>query len=204
DFLQMQINPHFIYNTLFTIRCMVDMGLSSEASDTLQRFSNMLKKILRIEEPMISIQDNLDYLEDYNCIMSQRYGSLSFVYEIEEGLEQVKILKFILQPLVENSIYHGFSKGVDKDSRICIAFKREAQDVVKITVEDNGCGFPTEQLQNLDCEKQHIGLQNVRKKLDLYYEGRASMSIYSNKDVGTRIEILVPIQIGQADANTHS
>ncbi|NCC64331.1 MAG: hypothetical protein EOM15_06725 [Spirochaetia bacterium] len=204
DFLQMQINPHFIYNTLFTIRCMVDMNLTREASDTIQRFSNMLKKILRIEEPMISIQDNLDYLEDYNSIMSQRYGSLSFTYEIEEGLQQVKILKFILQPLVENSIYHGFANGVDKDSRIGISFKRAAQDCVKITVEDNGCGFPEEKLQTHDSEKQHIGLLNVQKKLELYYEGKASMHIHSIKNIGTKIEILVPIQQGKTDENTHS
>ncbi len=209
DFLQMQINPHFIYNTLFTIRCMVDLGLEKEASDTLDRFSSMLKKILRIDAPMISIQDNLDYLEDYNFIMSQRYGSLSFVYEIEPGLEHVKILKFILQPLVENSVYHGFSNGVEKDSNICISFKREEAQMVSITVEDNGCGISEEQLNRLDTREsgsdtQHIGLLNVRKKLDLYYEGKASMSIHSEKNVGTRIEILVPLQQEETDENTHS
>ena len=209
DFLQMQINPHFIYNTLFTIRCMVDMGLTKEAGDTLERFSNMLKKILRIDVPMISIQDNLDYLEDYNFIMSQRYGSLSFLYEIEPGLEQVKILKFILQPLVENSVYHGFSNGVNKDSRIHISFKRQGDGYIRIAVEDNGCGIPAEKLAVLEKgkperEKQHIGLLNVRKELELYYEGNASMSIHSVKDEGTRIEIIVPLQQEESDAHTHS
>ncbi len=209
DFLQMQINPHFIYNTLFTIRCMVDMGLTKEAGDTLERFSNMLKKILRIDVPMISIQDNLDYLEDYNFIMSQRYGSLSFQYEIEPGLEQVKILKFILQPLVENSVYHGFSNGVNKDSSIHISFRRQGDGYICIAVEDNGCGIPAEKLAILENgkperEKQHIGLLNVRKKLELYYEGKASMSIHSAEDKGTRIEIIVPLQQEESDAYTHS
>ena len=76
EFLQMQINPHFIYNTLFTIRCMVDMGMNAQAGEMLDRFNSMLNKVLKIESPMITILDKIDFLEDYSVIYKQRYGAL--------------------------------------------------------------------------------------------------------------------------------
>jgi two-component system sensor histidine kinase YesM len=209
DFLQMQINPHFMYNTLFSIRCMVDIGLKQQACDTLDRFSSMLNKVLRIDTPMISIMDNIDYLEDYNFIMSQRYGTLSFSYEMEEGLEKVKLLKFILQPLVENSVYHGFANGVKPESLIEISFKRLSRNILIIHVKDNGCGIPKAQLEEIFAEKQvnshkHIGLLNVRKKLELYYEGQASLTIQSIENKGTDIEIVVPITEEDTHEYSHS
>ena len=209
DFLQMQINPHFMYNTLFSIRCMVDIGLKQQACETLDRFSSMLNKVLRIDTPMISIMDNIDYLEDYNFIMSQRYGTLAFSYELEEGLENVKVLKFILQPLVENSIYHGFANGVKPDSLIVISFKRLSRDYLVIHVKDNGCGISEAQVKDIlegksEKANTHIGLANVRKKLELYYEGKASLSIHSRENEGMDIEIVVPIKEEDTHEYSHS
>ena len=209
DFLQMQINPHFMYNTLFSIRCMVDIGLKQQACDTLDRFSSMLNKVLRIDKPMISIMDNIDYLEDYNFIMSQRYGNLSFAYKMEEGLEKVKVLKFILQPLVENCVYHGFCDGVKQDSLIEISFTRTPNDYLVIHVKDNGCGISKAQLDDIFVPKKenannHIGLLNVQKKLELYYEGKASLTLHSIENEGTDIEIIVPILGEDTHEYSHS
>lgn len=209
DFLQMQINPHFMYNTLFSIRCMVDIGLKQQACDTLDRFSSMLNKVLRIDKPMISIMDNIDYLEDYNFIMSQRYGNLSFAYEMGEGIEKVKVLKFILQPLVENCVYHGFCDGVKKDSLIEISFTRTSNDCLVIHVKDNGCGISKAQLDDIFVQEsenanKHIGLLNVQKKLELYYEGKASLTIHSIENEGTDIEIIVPILEEDTHEYSHS
>jgi two-component system, sensor histidine kinase YesM len=197
EFLQMQINPHFMYNTLFTIRCLVDFGLKDTAREMIDRFSNMLKKVLRIDSSMVTIVDNIDYLEDYSFIMVQRFGSLSFTYEIEEGLEHEKILKFVLQPLLENSIYHGFADGVTEDSLISIAFSLFGPDFIEIHVRDNGCGMTEETLNTIldpPCsdDHSHIGLYNVKTKLQLYYEGRARLHITSEVGRGTDIQIIIP------------
>ncbi len=197
EFLQMQINPHFIYNTLFSIRCMVDMGGNEKASEMTTRFSSMLQKVLRIKSPMITIMDNIDYLEDYSFILSQRFGSLSLDYEVEKGIEKERILKFILQPLVENSVFHGFSDGFREDSFIRISFHRCGSDFLEITVSDNGCGMSEDLIGSILNSREvkrenHIGLLNVHKKLQLYYEGRASLKIESQKGEGTDIHIIVP------------
>ncbi|MDC7232836.1 MAG: histidine kinase [Spirochaetales bacterium] len=206
EFLQMQINPHFIYNTLFSIRCMVDIGVSDKASEMLNRFTNMLQKVLRIKSPMITIMDNIDYLEDYSYILAQRFGALSLDYEIESGIEDCLILKFILQPLVENSVFHGFADGFDETSIIRISFKTLDADTIEIAVCDNGCGMSEDQVDRiLDREgskrENHIGLQNVYTKLQLYYEGRASLRIDSEPGKGTAIIITVP-KIREAHENT--
>ena len=197
QFLQMQINPHFIYNTLFTIRCTVDMGENEKARDMLERFSNMLRKVFRINSPMISIIDNIDYLEDYSAILSQRYGSLSISYELEKGIENEKILKFILQPLVENSVYHGFSEGFTEDSFIKITFNKVGNDFIELHVIDNGCGINKDDINKIlnTAEQKHItkiGLSNVRTKLLLYYYGKAEFNIFSEPGEGTDIQIIVP------------
>lgn len=197
EFLQMQINPHFIYNTLFSIRCMVDIGVNDKASEMLSRFTNMLQKVLRIKSPMITILDNIDYLEDYSYILSQRFGSLSLDYEIESGIENCQILKFILQPLVENSVFHGFADGFKEDSFIKISFKTIKLDSIEIVVRDNGCGMSEDVvahiLDNPELSREnHIGLMNVYNKLQLYYEGEASLKINSRVGEGTDIHIIIP------------
>lgn len=197
EFLQMQINPHFIYNTLFSIRCMVDMGDNGKAGDMLNRFTNMLQKVLRLNSPMISIMDNIDYLEDYSFILSQRFGSLYLEYKVDEGIENEKILKFILQPLVENSVFHGFANGFSENSYIRISFERKDEDFIHIKIEDNGCGMSGKQIHEIlntpvEEKTNHIGLLNVFLKLQLYYEGRASLDIDSEEGKGTSVRITVP------------
>ena len=209
EFLQMQINPHFIYNTLFNIRCMVEIGLQEQASEMLDRFSSMLKKVLKIETSMISIIDNIDFLEDYTVILKQRYGSLSLDYEIQEGVEKEKILKFILQPLVENSIYHGFPDGLSPQSHIKLTFTRLGTEFLEIHVIDNGCGMSEERISDIMNDSvisdgSHIGLLNVITKLQLYYEGDAKLIIHSKEHEGTDIKIIVPIQGGQNNENLDS
>ncbi len=197
EFLQMQINPHFIYNTLFSIRCMVDIGFPEKASEMLNRFSNMLQKVLRIKSPMISILDNIEYLEDYSFILSQRFGSLSLNYEVEKGIENEKILKFILQPIVENSVFHGFADGFKEGSFITISFSSINSEYLEIVIKDNGCGMSEEVRNSIltpgdSLNGSHIGLLNVKTKLDLYYEGAASLRINSILGEGTDIHIIVP------------
>nr|WP_246434036.1 sensor histidine kinase [Spirochaeta isovalerica] len=197
EFLQMQINPHFIYNTLFSIRCMVDMGDNGKAGEMLDRFTNLLQKVLRLNSPMISIMDNIDYLEDYSFILSQRFGALSLKYKVDEGIGNEKILKFILQPLVENSVFHGFADGFAEDSFIGISFERKNRDYIHIAVEDNGCGMSAEQIERIfgspkEDKNNHIGLLNVFMKLQLYYDGKASLDIDSEVGRGTSVHITVP------------
>ncbi|MDY0287929.1 MAG: histidine kinase [Sphaerochaeta sp.] len=198
NFLQMQLNPHFMYNTLFTIKCMIDMGRHTQACETLDSFTDMLKKVLQINTPMITIADNIEYLDDYTFIMKQRYGeNLSIIYDIEKGMEELHILKFMLQPIIENSIYHGFSQGIEENSVIILSIRTEANHIL-IQVRDNGCGMSAETSANIftNMEKErtkHIGLYNVYKQLELYYDHKASITIDSEQGKGTTVSITVPI-----------
>ena len=198
SFLQMQLNPHFMYNTLFTIKCMIDMGLHTQACETLDSFTDMLKKVLQIDTPMITIADNIEYLDDYTFIMKQRYGeNLSIIYDIDKGIENLHILKFMLQPIIENSIYHGFSQGIGENSEIILSIKTEGEHIL-IQVKDNGCGMDPETSSNIftNMEKErtkHIGLYNVYKQLELYYDHKAKITIESELGKGTTVSITVPI-----------
>lgn len=198
SFLQMQLNPHFMYNTLFTIKCMIDMGRHAQACETLDSFTDMLKKVLQINTPMITIADNIEYLDDYIFIMKQRYGeNLTVIYDIEKGIENVYILKFMLQPIIENSIYHGFSQGIEENSEITLSIKTEGNHIL-IQVKDNGCGMSLETSNKIftnmeEKRTKHIGLYNVYKQLELYYDHKAMITIESEQGKGTTVSITVPI-----------
>lgn len=194
-FYQMQINPHFMHNTLFSIKCMVDMDRKLEACEMLDSLNSMLKNILNTDQKIITVKDEINTLKCYINILSKRYSdSFCVNYHIEEKCEEMLILRFLLQPIVENSIFHGFANQ-KKDGIIDITIQSNDTHIYLI-VEDNGLGISPEILNTLNKDihpnDRHIGLNNVKARLKLHYNDNAKFLIDTCVGKGCKITIVLP------------
>lgn len=180
-----QINPHFLYNTLEYIQLEVISGQAEAASNMIQYLAEYLRIGLSYGDDLITISNELKHVNSYIKIMNQRFQqSISFLYKAEPGLEQHYILKTILQPLVENSIKHGFSidsSGVPVSSPTIEINFFVKENILSIEVIDNGTGFDTKKVEkilyfdSLPENGRHVGLHNIYHRLAAYY-GRDAIS----------------------------
>jgi len=201
--LERQLSPHFLFNTLEMINGMILSGHHHEAVSACENLGQLYSYSLK-QEKWITIREELEYTRRYLTIMKYKMERLETEYEIDERVLAVKTVKAILQPLVENSIRHGF-QGQDKDCCISISIG-EIQGQVHISVMDNGAGMTEEQRQALDRNLQeireqpgkklpesvHVGVRNVFQRLYLEYGDQLQFSIASKESYGVRIEIRIP------------
>lgn len=195
-FLQAQINPHFMYNTLFSIKCMVDMEKNEEASRMLASFIQLLRSTLTRPEEFVTIREEFSILRQYVEIQNFRYDdSFQVVFECDQSVEDKKIPKLLIQPLLENAIFHGveFKK---KEGLIIITARVSGEDVM-ITVEDNGMGIAPEMLEKINRgeqtnEKTHVGILNVKERIQLNFGRNYGMKIESAQWKGTKIILSFP------------
>lgn len=195
-FLQAQINPHFMYNTLFSIKCMVDMEKNEEASRMIASFIQLLHSTLSSPNEFVTIREEFHMLSQYVEIQKFRYAdSFQVIFECDEAVEDKKIPKLLIQPLLENAIFHGveFKK---EDGMIVITARARGGDVL-ITVEDNGMGIAPEVLDKINrgeqmSEKVHVGIVNVKERIQLNFGGNYGMNIESAQWKGTRIVLSFP------------
>jgi two-component system sensor histidine kinase YesM len=195
--LQAQINPHFMYNTLFSIKCMVDMQENEKASAMLKLYSNMLRRMFRSPIEFTTVKDELVTLENYIDIMRYRYPQkFEYHFDVPEEIRNCKILRFVLQPIIENAVFHGIvpAKGAGRiDIRMWHA---KEEDLLFIEVADSGIGILPEQIEKAlyqDPGGDHIGLFNVRERLRLYFDDSDALRIQSTPGKGTVILIRHPI-----------
>ncbi len=171
--LQAQINPHFFYNTLVTIRFMIQMGEYQEADKAILAFSKLLRKSFAHSGRIISIKEEISMTEEYLQLMQLRYpGKFQWNITVASGVENLGILKNVVQPLVENSISHGFNMKEDMGHISVRAYK--FQGAVIIQVEDDGVGVDLEKvnasIKNQQMEKNReqfngIGLSNIQMRI---------------------------------------
>ncbi|MDL2301695.1 histidine kinase [Lachnospiraceae bacterium OttesenSCG-928-D06] len=196
--LQLQINPHFLHNTLQNVELQIKRleGGEGEASEALRNLSDILKYSLNDAMLPVSLQEEIIYLKKYVEIQKYRFGNQFIVYyEIEECLYEIMVFRLLLQPLVENSILHGIRKSGKKGYVKIKIFVREEK--VCFHVIDSGCGMNKEELEALliqieGKEKNHIGLSNVNSRLQLYYGKESRLIIRSKKDFGCWIRFSIP------------
>lgn len=196
SFLQAQINPHFMYNTLFSIKCMVDMEKNGEASKMLASFIQLLRSTLSNPNEFVKIRDEFKVLRQYVEIQRFRYDdSFQVVFECDEAVEDKKIPKLLIQPLLENAIFHGveFQRG---EGLIIITARPVGGDVA-VTVEDNGMGIAPEVIEKINRgeqmnEKTHVGIVNVKERIQLNFGGNYGMNIESAQWKGTKIILTIP------------
>ncbi len=203
DTLQSQINPHFLYNTLDIIVWMIENERQSEAVKVVTALARFFRISLSKGKTVIPVRDELEHVRNYLMIQKMRFKN-RFEYEItaDEQAGQLATIKLILQPLVENAIYHGM-EYMDGDGLIRVEAKQKGEDLL-ISIEDNGLGMPqdvadtlltretSEKEKNQSRKGSGIGLKNVHERIRLYFGQDYGLQIFSEPDEGTRIVIRLP------------
>jgi sensor histidine kinase YesM len=202
--LMSQINPHYLYNVLNTIAFLAQAEGNTNVVKLVQAQIAVLQDGLKIGEKSIysTIENELEVLENYLLIQQYRYPEkFSVNIQVEEGLSAVIIPKTIIQPLVENAIFHGVASKSGKGT-IQISISRDNEMIV-ISVEDDGIGFEEEVLEQFHTgaelyfdgsDRPRIGLVNIRDRLNFSYPGTAEFTIESEKNQYSRVRIAFPIK----------
>ncbi|WP_083682427.1 sensor histidine kinase [Paenibacillus sp. FSL A5-0031] len=195
--LSAQMDPHFFYNTLNTIYCKSVLGENKDVNEMILALSQMFQLSLSGGRDLITLEDELDHVRQYLAIQQISYEEL-FVCHIEVHPELLAcgIPKVVIQPLVENSILHGFQ---DRESGGEIYINAQSEeDWLHLTVEDNGTGLIPEQLMasiiHPTTMDEGYALRNIYHRLQLYYGDQQRMIISNNESGGARIEIWIPKQ----------
>lgn len=199
--LQSQINPHFLYNALESIHMMAEINSDHETSKMAISLGKFLRYGISRRTNMVEVREEIAHLEEYMSLQKTRFDNeLELVVEIDEKIAGYIIVKLILQPLVENSINHGFDDNKDKFIIKIKGYVREDRLVFEVT--DNGKGMEAEQVHRLnsyinDMEASFtsIGLKNVNMRLRLYYGSNYGLRIDSTKGYGTTVIVTIPYLI---------
>jgi two-component system sensor histidine kinase YesM len=203
--LQAQINPHFLYNTLDTIIWMAESKKTDQVVEIVSALSSFFRISLSKGMDWITIGEEVERIRSYLTIQKMRYHDiLDFKIDVDEEVSENTILKLILQPLVENALYHGI-KNKRQGGTIVIRAKRKEEDEVLLEVEDNGIGFTAEKLAQLRAELEDdsgdiklesgFGIGNVNKRIRLYYGKQYGLSIQSEYTTGTRVTLVIPAKM---------
>ena len=195
--LQNQINPHFLYNTLDSVKWLATIQNVHNISEMTTSLINLLRYNLNDTDKLTPLSEEIESIKNYITIQKYRYGNMfSVVYDIPPELLQSKILRFILQPIVENAIYHGFD-NLDNEGEITISVHRETDSLV-ISINDNGTGPGEDNIgENISYTKSDkfngIGLDNIQKRIQLYFSSSYGLALSKGRNgVGTKVTITVP------------
>lgn len=204
DALQAQINPHFLYNTLDSIVWMVENERYKEAITMVTALAGFFRIGLNKGKNIITIKDELKHAENYITIQHMRFkDKFTFKINADEDVLNFATIKLIVQPLIENAVYHGM-EFMDGDGEIVVnAYKKDNE--LYIDVIDNGMGIPPEVADKLLTHESRskgkgsgVGLKNVQERIQLYFGKEYGLSILSEPDEGTLIRIHLPcIEINQ-------
>jgi len=203
--LQAQINPHFLYNTLDTIVWMAQSNKIDEVIHIVQTLSNFFRIALSKGEDWITIEQEIEHVRCYLEIQKLRYSNiLDYKIEVDEDILTGAILKLTLQPLVENALYHGI-KNKRKGGTITARAKRASEDEVMLEIIDDGVGFTPYKLSRLQAALDEdagkivfsgsgFGIENVHKRIQLYYGKQYGVVVQSKYQEGTRVTVTIPLK----------
>ena len=204
--LQAQITPHFLYNTFDTIIWLAEEEKTDEVVRITKAFSEFLRISLSRGHEWITISQELDHIKNYLTIQKIRYADiLNYEIQTDPSLNDFKIIKLVLQPLVENAIYHGIKNKRGRGHlKVTAEYKDNSKKEIKFTVTDDGAGFTKERLEQVKNELENAsqdveklssvyGLYNVNKKLKLYYQDKTEgLVIQSEVGKGSSISFTIP------------
>ena len=199
DTLQSQINPHFLYNTLDIIVWMIENEKPDQAVKAVTALARFFRISLSRGKSIITVKDELEHVRNYLMIQHMRFKNrFSYTIEAEDEVLELASLKLMLQPLVENAIYHGM-EFMGGDGEIFISAWKEGEDLY-LKVSDNGLGMTEEQVARLFSDMPHtgssrgsgIGVKNVNERIRLYFGSEYGLSIESEPDEGTVVTIHLP------------
>jgi len=197
--LQMQINPHFLYNTLASVKILVQQGNKEKAAATINALISLLQNTVGNISETITVEQELVNLKNYVFINHVRYGERIHVnYFVSDDCSHYHLPKLIIQPFIENAFFHAFR---DRDEGyIYLLISREGESLI-CEVVDNGIGMKgfegIEKLKSTRQQSRHffsgIGIRNVNDRIELLYGEQYGVSIVSNEGEGTRVRIKLPI-----------
>jgi len=191
--LTLQLDPHFMYNTLNIVNLKLIQNGQDEASEMVMSLSAMLKFTARNKNTLVSFEQELDYLKGYIYIMSKRFeGKFNVEYDIDPELFEYSVPKFLLQPFVENALIHGFE--ATKDGGILKISCHIEKDKRLFIIEDNGRGMSEDRVREImDGSSNSVGINNVRNRIRIIYGMEYDISIQSKPSEGTKVIICLPL-----------
>lgn len=204
--LEAQINSHFLFNTLEIINSIAEIEGVESISTTSKSLGNMFRYSIKTKSELVTIEEELNHVKDYISIQQIRFPNrIRVEFQVPSNLHSKKVLKLILQPIVENSFNHGLANCSTGD--LIKISATTSGNKITLTVADNGLGMTEEQLQNIQenlleppqfkelgqRNKQSIGLKNIHCRIQLYYGQAYGLSIKSKKNNGTTIIIQLPL-----------
>lgn len=198
--LQSQINPHFLYNTLDSIIWMAEGKKNEEVVVMTASLARLLRQSISNEEEQVSIGQEVEYARSYLTIQKMRYkDKLEFQIQVDAQIMGVPIIKLVLQPLIENAIYHGLKYKEGKGLLIVRGY-REGENAV-LQIKDNGAGMDEQTLSHIfekhkvNYRSNGVGVYNVQKRLQLYYGMDYGITYSSRQGEGTSASIVIPMNV---------
>ena len=201
--LQQQINPHFLYNTLESIKSLAVSGRNRDIRSIAEKLGIMFRYSISRDNKIVNIKEEINHIENYITIQKIRYEErFDVVYEIDDRIYDYLTLKFILQPIVENSMYHGI-ENLAENGLITIKGYIEGK-VVVFEIIDNGGGMDGEELEQLNRyisgelnsisykKTKSIGLRNIQERIQLFFGDSYGMQVFSEKGNGTAVILKIP------------
>lgn len=203
-YLKSQVNPHFLYNTLDTIRIQAELNQDKEVANQLMHLVNFFRLSVKVDRQMVALDDEMELLDAYMELMCYRYPKLKVSYEIDPELGEMLVPNFILQPLVENSLLHGLkNKGYQGELKIAAKKYEGGLPAIEVQVMDTGSGFDKETKEKIEeillhynekeqkLEGNSIGILNVQKRIKLLCGKEYGLWYTENEDGGVTAHILL-------------
>ena len=198
--LQMQINPHFIYNTLSSIKWLMWQGNVEKSTETIDAFISLLQNTISNKNEMITVSEEINNSKNYVLINHTRYGdNINVNFFVIPNCEHYIIPKLILQPFIENAFFHGFT---DKSTGSIHVFVNEQAGNLICEIIDNGVGIASDHMKSIlkKSTKKHesftsIGVHNVNDRIKLIYGDDYGVTITSELNKGTTVKVVIPAQI---------
>lgn len=202
--LQAQINPHFLYNTLDSIIWMSEAGENDEVVEMTSALARLLRQSISNDQEEVELEKEIEYVKNYLTIQKMRYkDKLEFFIYVDPRVAHVPIIKLVLQPLVENAIYHGIKYKETKGNLKIYA--RPVDGRVEIIVADDGIGMDEDVMEHIfdehrkEQKRNGVGVPNVQKRLKLQYGSEYGIRYESVKGAGTKAVITIPVDGGRTD-----
>lgn len=197
DVIQSQINPHFLYNTLDAINVLTLIGDNENANKMIASLGGFYRNSLNSGRDLVTVKEEIECIENYMTILNIRYDNkVSLIFDIEEEILSYKILKLILQPLVENSVYHGIRQKHGK-GKIKIEGYRDESELIFI-ITDNGVGISSERIEHIlqnkiKAEQGGFGVYSCMQRIAIFYGIKQPMTIVSEVNIGTEITLRLKV-----------
>lgn len=198
--LEEQFNPHFVFNVMETLKYEIVID-PKQASVMVVSFANLMRYSINYGNAKVLLRTDIAYIKDYLMLQKMRYNQrLTYEIKMEDGLLDYEIPKLLIQPIVENCLSHG-AENVDRINIVILG--RKVNEVIELTIEDNGQGIEKDKLkeiqdmlQNENEMPEHIGLYNVHRAIKLLYGESYGLEISSRYGTGTKVTLKIPIKEG--------